>query len=199
MSLTKDIILIIASFCSYRDILSISFLKQDLYLILSDKNAEFWHELCNYHELQQQSSTRTRGKKSWRDLYVSYLCCECFAIGRGTIVFDINGGSQPGSVISQSKSLAAVCLPCFQYVRSYISQADRKQYCLLRLKGRNTFLWANLLVKIPTRTKKETSKEEKYRHQRNDRRANINGLERQLHMETNKNDHLVKKLLKFHS
>ena len=100
------------------------------------------------------SVTRTRGRKSFKTIYISNLCVECrmAGSGTGTVVIDTNGGSftRMYGRSSAAGSLVCICADCFAVVAKTSTWSVRSKFCLHNAKRRLPYhTWHSLLNKIP--------------------------------------------------
>lgn len=116
---------------------------------------DLWAGLCARYGFKSLiSSTRTRGKQSFRSIYLSALCIECKSVenSKGSVVIDTNGGSytRMGGVDGPGSALVALCIECFRSVQSHSTHGDRMRHALQRSKHRLPYhVWSTVLGKIP--------------------------------------------------
>lgn len=150
------ILRIIASFCDAGSLAHASASCSIFHAIFSDEDN--WKRLCEYYGFQQQSVTKTRGRKPWKEVYLSTRCVECNQVGtRGVVRMDINGGNltRYHGVDSPSSSLIPLCAPCFTVVHTMYS-AERSKSALPTVKKKSRFVWQQLCNLIPVKMKKSS-------------------------------------------
>ncbi|GAX73461.1 hypothetical protein CEUSTIGMA_g913.t1 [Chlamydomonas eustigma] len=109
-------------------------------------NDVMWEKLCASLGYKQLTATRTRGKRPWREIYKSNICCECRNMeSKGIVRIDPFGGSR---YLRGSHDLLTLCVDCVQNVQQYSTMTERKRHCLPRLKSISN-LWFTVLDKIP--------------------------------------------------
>jgi len=158
----------IFSYSHAKDLMNSSCVCSGLRVYSDDES--IWKMLCTVADLKQ-TSTRARGVKLWKVLYLSNLCCECSndAInGNGVVKVDVDGGK----LISFPNNKITLCGNCFNKVRS-IPKKDRKSHltsCKLLPKLKTTlfkmghnFRYIQLIDKIPEYQKTKADKfDDKY-------------------------------------
>jgi len=118
-------------------------------------NDRLWGRLCDTYGFKSLTPvTKTRGKKSFKTIYISALCIECRNAegSAGSVVIDTNGGSSTrmGGIDGPTSSLVCLCAQCFQDVQDCGQWNDRTRFALQRAKKRLTYhVWSTLLNKIP--------------------------------------------------
>lgn len=126
-----------------------------------------WEQLCIKYGFKSLSSvTRTRGKKSFKNIYLAALCieCRCADDSYGSIVIDTNGGSRTrmGGIDGPTNSLVCICVKCFQAVQNCGQWNDRTRFALQRAKKRLSYhTWSTLLNKIPMKPGEGSGKKRK--------------------------------------
>lgn len=132
-------------------------------LVLStDADIGLWRRLCRERGFENTGATRTRGHRSWRQIYLSNVCINCYEGApsrRGVVVIDVAGGSslkrayQQHMPVGAFGSRLALCVSCLHEVTSVASFAERQKCCLQRLRRRRqgsySLAWNELLNKIP--------------------------------------------------
>mgnify|MGYP006178759795 CR=1 FL=1 len=114
-----------------------------------------WQELCTTYGFRSLTSvTKTRGRKSFKSIYIDALCIECRSAegSAGSIVIDTNGGSSSrmGGIDGPKSSLVCLCAQCFQTVQECGQWSDRIRFSLQNAKKRLTYhVWSTVLNKIP--------------------------------------------------
>jgi hypothetical protein len=152
----------ISSYLGANDISSCAAVNKKFYEVCS--RDILWEGLCTTYGFKSlSSSTRTRGKKSFKTIYLSALCIECRSVegSRGSVVIDTNGGSQTrmGGVDGPGNSLIALCIECFQSVQQYTKHGERLRFALPNSKRRLPYhVWTTVLGKIPSQHKPSTSR-----------------------------------------
>jgi hypothetical protein len=123
-----------------------------------------WENLCTTYGFKSLSSTtRTRGKRPFKSIFLSALCIECRSAegSRGSVVIDTNGGSQTrmGGVDGPGNSLIALCIECFRSVQQHSKHGDRLRHALPRSKQRLPYhVWTTVLGKIPVLAQTPTAR-----------------------------------------
>jgi hypothetical protein len=115
-----------------------------------------WERLCLAYGFKSLTSvTKTRGKRSFKNIFQSSLCVECRGTGKGKgmVVIDVNGGSRFNGthrVGNPTTSLLTLCSDCFYTVQQYQSMSARLSGALERSKKVLEYsTWSTLLTKIP--------------------------------------------------
>lgn len=134
--------------------------------------------LCKLQHIKAIGQTRTRGHRSFEDIYLSNLCINCRdeewngndRKSSGKVIIDLNGGfgtvgnrytnTNKSDRIGVYQSKVTLCGHCTQQVSSQDSIQERRKQCLLTLKrrerGRYESVRVSILYKIPTgKLKKE--------------------------------------------
>ena len=162
------------SFLQYLDVISLqrssAVSKHWRNLVMStDADKRIWKFRCEERGFKNTGMTKTRGKRLWRDIYLSNMCINCYDTryiedresNVGVVVVDIDGGFllkssyQQHIPIGAFGSRIALCSLCVQSVTDVSNFSDRKKLCLQRLKHRRQgafdIVWNKLLDKIPLR------------------------------------------------
>ena len=128
--------------------------------------------LCRLQNIKAIGVTRTRGHRSFEDIYLSNLCINCHDDEKdgndrkaaGKVIVDLNGGSTTGlryntkmysnRVIGVHQSKVTLCGHCLKEITSVETIQERRKKCLMRLKrrdkGRYESMRSEILHKIPT-------------------------------------------------
>ncbi len=129
-----------------------------------------WKILCSVAGCKNQNgTTRTRGRRKWRDIYRDNLCGECESFrGNGVAIFDLAGGSMVkngrsglsrAGLIGFHGSKVALCSTCLAEVATKTSWGSRRSL-LPRLRRKDESMCMLLMQKIPLgdirKVKKET-------------------------------------------
>ena len=110
-----------------------------------------------------QGTTRTRGVRTWREIYLASICINCYdqekVEGDGIAIVDLDGGSslkrayQQQLPVGAHGSRIALCSSCLNSVASISNFTHRTKLCLQRLlrrrQGAYHQVWQGLLHKIP--------------------------------------------------
>lgn len=143
----------VAEYCSAEDISSHCGVSRRFREVFSRDC--LWQELCNTYGFRSLTSvTKTRGRKSFKSIYIGALCIECRSAegSAGSIVIDTNGGSSSrmGGIDGPKSSLVCLCAQCFQAVQECGQWSDRIRFSLQNAKKRLTYhVWSTVLNKIP--------------------------------------------------
>lgn len=125
---------------------------------------QLWEQLCNQHGFKPlTSSTRTRGRQSYRSIYAGSICIECRNVdgSKGSVVIDTNGGSytRMGGVDGPSSALVVLCINCFRTVQKFTTHGDRMRFALTQAKHRLPYhVWTTVLGKVPLPNKHRKKK-----------------------------------------
>jgi hypothetical protein len=150
----------IASYCGAEEASRAAAVSRRFHGVFSS-NA-LWEKLCAVYGFKSlTASTRTRGQRSFRSIYMSSLCLECRGAGGGAVVIDTEGGRSCGGfgrVQSAADSLFVLCQGCFSTVREIEGWSERRKFGLPHFKKRCEGSWLKLLMKIPDSKKANMKK-----------------------------------------
>ena len=143
----------IAAFFTAEDIAHASLVNRNFHHACNSDS--LWQRLCDAYGFRSLTSvTKTRGRKSYKSIYISALCIECRCADRskGNVVVDTNGGNRTrmGGVDGPTHSLVSLCSECFDDVQQHGKLSERMRFALQRSKNRLSYhVWSTLLNKIP--------------------------------------------------
>ena len=162
---STELLLEISSYCSAEEIARASATCSTIRRAFN--NDQIWEKLCNVYGFKSLiSATKTRGKRTFKSIYISALCIECKSTGggKGSVVIDTNGGSHTrmGGVDGPTYSLIILCSGCFHSVQDKEKWNDRVRFALPNAKKRlNNHIWTTLLNKIPYKQQTNNKSKEK--------------------------------------
>ena len=127
------------------------------------REMEVWQSMCELHGFKSLGTTRTRGRRSFRDIYRDHVCVECrvHRAYKGIAIFDLDGGclikrSKSGrsnsGLIGVNGSKVALCSECLNTVTTFGTTWNARKCLLPRLKYRDrhySTIWNALMNKIP--------------------------------------------------
>ena len=150
----------LSEFCAPETVARLTCCSKKFHDIFS--NDEIYEKLCLSLGFKQLSMTRTRGKKLWKQVFLSSLCIECKSYYK-IIVLDINGGQQTRGYGTEkpSSSLIPLCYNCYKSVHDIpMEQRHKQKNCLVRTRLQlHSYRFSALLSTIPnTKTKKRKKK-----------------------------------------
>ena len=142
----------IAEYCNGKDISYACCVNSQFNKVFS--HDELWQQLCNRYGFKSLTSiTKTRGKRSYKSIYLSSLCIECRKVSlKGNVIIDTNGGNttRMNRIDKPNYSLISICIDCFNFIQQYHNYNDRCKYSLQNSKKRlDFFVWSSVLNKIP--------------------------------------------------
>ena len=168
ISLEDSLLHTILSFLHASDLMNSACLNRLFQKNSNDEN--LWKSLCDLNEIKQ-TSTRKRGLKKWKILYLSNRCHECnndSINGNGLVKIDLNGGGGTMSRVAVTICCINLCGICLNTVRS-VSMKDRKlSTCKLlpNLKNKlfkfgKNIAYHLIIMKIPEMKSKNSKVERK--------------------------------------
>lgn len=125
------------------DLSSMFLVSSDLHNTLNTDR--LWSQLCDVNNLKSLVSfTRTRGKMSPKEIYLSNLCVECNSLGRGMAIINLSGGSN-----DRTKCIP-ICSQCIADVQQQTKWSEKIKRCLVRTMDKiGDYNRRILLQKIP--------------------------------------------------
>ncbi|KAJ1406233.1 hypothetical protein B484DRAFT_456875 [Ochromonadaceae sp. CCMP2298] len=155
---SRELIERIAAYCGAEEASRAAAVSRRFHQVFSSD--ALWAQLCALYGFKSlTASTRTRGQRSFRSIYMSSLCVECRGAGGGAVVIDTEGGRSGGfgrTVQATSLSLFVLCQGCFCTVREIEGWTERKKTGLPLFKKRaGVFNWMQLITKIPDAKKRK--------------------------------------------
>ena len=99
----------ILSFCGGPELLALGALSTETRALIDEEPALAWENLCAQFDIRQ-TGTRSRGRRKWRDVFLSGSCSNC--LGRPVYVMNTSCGTvkRGGNVHNRTFALCADCL-----------------------------------------------------------------------------------------
>lgn len=145
----------LASFCPPEALARLSQCSKLFNTIFS--NDKLYEDLCIAYGFKQISMTKTRGKKAWKQVFLSSLCLECKSYLK-IIIFDICGGQHTRAYGCEmpSSSFIPLCYQCYKTVHEIpINQRFKSNLLPISKSKLPTFRFIGLLSNVPEQSKKK--------------------------------------------